>query len=84
MRDYALNHARSFEAVPGGSALVRLWHNWRTRRAIARLDALDEFLLRDIGVTREEVRWAAGLPVTVNAALALDERAALRRRSGNR
>ena len=35
-------------------------------------------MLRDIGVTREELRWAAGLPLTVNAALALEERATRR------
>ena len=47
------------------------------RRVAAR--TLDEYLLRDIGVTRAEVRWAAGLPLTVNAALALEERSQLRR-----
>ncbi len=30
-------------------------------------------MLRDIGVKREDISWAAGLPLTVNAALALEE-----------
>ena len=34
-----------------------------------------------LGVARGDVRWAAGLPLTVNAALALEERAWTRRRS---
>jgi hypothetical protein len=42
----------------------------------------DDYLLRDIGVTRQDVRWASRLPLTVNAALALEERAFRRRRSG--
>ncbi|WP_421696347.1 DUF1127 domain-containing protein [Aestuariivirga sp.] len=80
MRDYALSRAQSAEAVGSFSLLWRLIANWRARRAFARLDTLDDFLLHDIGVTREEVQWAAGLPLSVNAALALEERAAKRRR----
>jgi hypothetical protein len=44
------------------------------------LDRLDEHLLDDIGITRADVRWASGLPLTVNAALELEERATRRRR----
>jgi hypothetical protein len=47
---------------------------------VERLDALDDFLLQDIGVTRADVRWASGLPLSVNAALELEERATRRRR----
>ncbi len=39
----------------------------------------DDYLLRDIGVTREDVQWAQSLPLTVDAALALEERAFKRR-----
>ena len=38
-------------------------------------------MLYDLGVTRAEVQWASGLPLTVNAALALEERAFRRRKS---
>ena len=75
MRDYALTMAQAQEATGSASILGQLIRNWRARRAVARLDRLDEHMLRDIGVTREDVRWAAGLPLTVNAALAMDERA---------
>lgn len=80
MRDYALNRAQSAEATGAFSLFGRLLSNWRARRALSRLDTLDDFLLRDIGVTREEVLWAEGLPLTVNSALALEERAARRQR----
>lgn len=82
MRNYALTHARSFEAAGAFSILGRLIRNWRARRAVTRLDRLDDYMLRDIGVTRDEIRWAAGLPLSVNAALELDERATQRRRAG--
>ena len=82
MRDYALNRAQSAEAVGAFSLLWRVMANWRARRAVSRLDRLDDFLLRDIGLTREELRWAAGLPLSVNAALALEERSLQRRRRG--
>ena len=80
MRDYALSRAEAAEAPGSLSLLWRLLRNWRARRAVERLDALDDFLLQDIGVTRSDVRWAAGLPLSVNAALELEERATRRRR----
>lgn len=46
------------------------------RRAIATLSTYDDYLLRDIGVCRADIEWAAGLPLTINAAAALDERTA--------
>jgi uncharacterized protein YjiS (DUF1127 family) len=73
MRDYALNHAQSMEATGAVSIFARIIRNWLARRAVARLDALDDYLLRDIGVTRGDIRWASGLPLTVNAAMALEE-----------
>ena len=80
MRDYALNHAASFDAGSGGSLVARLLRNWRARRSIGKLNEYDDDMLRDIGVTRADIIWAAGLPLTVNAALALEERSARYRR----
>jgi uncharacterized protein YjiS (DUF1127 family) len=81
MRDYALHRAEAAEATGAFSLLWQLIGNWQARRAVAGLDRLDDFLLQDIGVTRDELHWAAGLPLSVNAALALEERAMKRRRS---
>jgi uncharacterized protein YjiS (DUF1127 family) len=80
MRDYALSRAQAAEATGSASMFGALIRNWRARRAVARMDRLDDHMLRDIGVTREDVIWAAGLPLTVNAALALEERGRRQRR----
>ena len=82
MRDYALNRAISLGETGQTSFFGRLFRNWRARRNVVRLENFDDHLLYDLGVTRAEVEWAAGLPLTVNAALALEERAFRRRKSG--
>jgi uncharacterized protein YjiS (DUF1127 family) len=79
MRDYALNRAISLEEGNGFSLISRVWRNWQARKRIVSLSSYDDYMLKDIGVTREEIQWAAGLPLTVNAALALEERAFRRR-----
>jgi uncharacterized protein YjiS (DUF1127 family) len=79
MRDYALSRALSLGEFRG-SWLSRLVRNWKARKRVAELENYDDFLLQDIGVTREEIRWAAGLPLTVNAALALEDHAFRRRK----
>ena len=58
MRDYALSRAEAAEATGSLSLLWRVIRNWRARRAVERLDALDDYLLNDIGVTRADVRAA--------------------------
>lgn len=49
------------------------------RAAFMHMATLDDSTLDDIGVTREDIAWAASLPLDVNAALAVRERARRRR-----
>ena len=79
MREYALNQAISQGEYGIVSLLRRVTRNWRAKRRIVALASFDDYMLRDIGITRDEVEWAAGLPLTVNAAVALEERAFRRR-----
>jgi uncharacterized protein YjiS (DUF1127 family) len=79
MRDYALSRAESFGEL-SSSWLSRFFRNWKARKHVASLEQYDDVLLRDIGVTRDEIRWAAHLPLSQNAALALEDRAFRRRR----
>ncbi len=58
---------------------VRLFNNWQTRGRIRALETYDERLLDDIGISREEVIWAANLPLGLNAAWELRHRSRARR-----
>jgi uncharacterized protein YjiS (DUF1127 family) len=78
-----LNRAISLEEGNGFSLISRVWRNWQARRRVTDLSNYDDYMLKDIGVTRDEIQWAAGLPLTVNAALALEERAFQRRHHGH-
>lgn len=63
--------------------ISRLLHNWNVRRKVRALADQDDYILDDIGVQRDEIRWAGRLPLTINAAIALNDRASRRRRQGN-
>jgi uncharacterized protein YjiS (DUF1127 family) len=73
MRDYAIHQAEFSGNLPHSGLLGRLWRNWTARRAVAKLDRLDDFLLHDIGVTRDEIHRAALSPLSENAALVLED-----------
>lgn len=53
--------------------LARTYDNWQARKSVRSLLELDDHILRDFGTCRCEVEWAAHLPLSVNAVLALDE-----------
>lgn len=58
----------------------RLYRAWTSRRKLTRLSEFDDHVLRDIGLSREDVRHALGLPFTEDASCELQKRA-LRNRS---
>jgi len=64
--------------------LSRLLHNWLVRRKVRALADNDDNILDDIGLRRDEIAWASRLPMTVNAAIALQDRACRRRQIENR
>ena len=78
MREAAAFIAHQSEPIGLGGVLHALltpvrW--WRRRRKLLRLLDLDDYLLTDIGVTREDVRYAFDLPLSVDASLELEDRA---------
>ena len=78
MRDYALTQAHATGSI--GFSLATLFANWQARRDVARLENCDDGVLRQSGLTREDVRRALRLPLTENSRLALDQYALLRSR----
>ena len=64
-------YAADFGHTRSQGFLANLKRNWRARTAVANLELQDDHLLRDIGVTRAEVRQAASVSLRCNAALVL-------------
>jgi uncharacterized protein YjiS (DUF1127 family) len=67
----AANAAREQSAA---GIIVRYVENYQARRSVRKLLKLDEMILHDAGTSRADVEWAAHLPLSVNAALALEDR----------
>lgn len=66
MRDYTLTQGQNRERTYAFAALRRLVMNWWKRRALQRLEDLDDHLLMDIGLTRAELLSAQRLPLDVD------------------
>jgi uncharacterized protein YjiS (DUF1127 family) len=81
MREAASFIARQRETEGSGalSALLRsiglAIRSLNSRRKLAKLSELDDHLLADIGVSREDLRWALDLPFAYDPALELQQRA---------
>jgi uncharacterized protein YjiS (DUF1127 family) len=84
MRNYALYQAEISGTLPGSGILSNLVENWRARRALARLDRLDDFMLNDIGISRADIDLALHVPFNQNALVALEIIAGERRASHGR
>ncbi len=79
MRNYELYQAEISGTLPGSGILTNFIENWRARRAVARLDRLDDFLLNDIGLSRSDLDKAQHVPFNQNALVALEQIASERR-----
>ena len=74
MRDYVLNQAESqFYGSLFGN-LRRYIHNWTRRRLLKSVEDLDDYLLRDIGLTRDAVESVLDLPLVYDPVIELHRR----------
>ncbi len=79
-----VNHLTQTHHIRGRLAAAGDWiklhaSRWRARRRVRDLLELDDRLLDDMGVTRDEVRWASYLPLSVDAVRELNRQSSLRR-----
>ena len=79
MTDYAITQTTAQSAGSQRFSLLVILRNWIARRRVKSLQDREDRILDDIGVTREEITWASNLPLSENAAHAL-EQASYRRR----
>jgi uncharacterized protein YjiS (DUF1127 family) len=74
MRDYVLNQAEGqFYGSLFGN-LRRYIHNWTRRRMLRSVENLDDYLLRDIGLTRSVVESVLDLPLVYDPVVELHRR----------
>lgn len=66
MRDYILNQAESVDKTFTFPALNRMVANWRKRRQLRQLEQLDDHVLMDIGLTRDELIRVQRSPLGVD------------------
>lgn len=62
MRDYILHQAEARDSTFAFPNLRRLVRSWLAKRSLRRLDHLDDYMLNDIGLTRDDIRFALRLP----------------------
>jgi uncharacterized protein YjiS (DUF1127 family) len=66
MRNYVMMQAQQRQAYGRLSVIVRVWQNWNTRKDLKRLMAMDDYMLRDLGLTRELLDRLTKLPLTID------------------
>jgi uncharacterized protein YjiS (DUF1127 family) len=66
MRDYIQMQAEMRDRAFAFPKLRRLVRNWLARRQLRGLMALDDYLLNDIGLTRDDLRFGLKLPRDVD------------------
>lgn len=66
MREYVLHQAQSRQAYGRLTPLVRVVKNWLNRRALRKLESFDDYMLRDIGLTRDDLRAMRRQPLTLD------------------
>lgn len=66
MRDYILNQAETADRTFTFPALNRIVANWRKRRQLRQLEQLDDHVLMDIGLTRDELARVQRVPLALD------------------
>jgi uncharacterized protein YjiS (DUF1127 family) len=80
MREYALNQAdQEFYGSLFGN-LRRYFSNWVKRRMLKQVHDLDDYILKDIGLSRHEVADVLNLPLDYDPITELHRRVNVRRR----
>jgi uncharacterized protein YjiS (DUF1127 family) len=66
MRDYILSQAQSRETFGFLATAKRVVRNWKHRRELTKLAALDDYLLNDMGISRALIQHLLALPLNVD------------------
>ena len=66
MRDFILHEAEFRDRAHAFPKLRRMLRNWIAKRQLRRLSTLDDYLLNDIGLTRDDLRYGMAAPYDVD------------------
>ncbi len=66
MRDYVQNEAQFRLSAFSFAGIRQIVRNWRCKQKFAKLHLLDDHQLKDIGLTRGQLRHLSGLPLSVD------------------
>ncbi|MFT3989354.1 DUF1127 domain-containing protein [Aestuariivirga sp.] len=66
MRDYVFNEARIRSSTFAFPWLNRVVKNWIARRYLRKLEQFDDYMLNDIGLTRDDLYYGQSLPFDVD------------------
>jgi uncharacterized protein YjiS (DUF1127 family) len=66
MREYMMHQAESLAGTFALATLRRIVLNWWKRRTLRKLRDLDDYLLTDIGITRDELEEVLRMPLTLD------------------
>ena len=82
MRDYALTQSEGRDHASVFSGLFRPFINWRRRKTLRTLVDLEDHMLRDIGVPRDELYRLMKLPLSVDPLWELERQCRIRHSRG--
>ena len=66
MRDFVLHQAEFRDRTFSFPRLRRILRSWLAKRQLRKLSGLDDYLLNDIGLTRDDLRHGLKLPYDVD------------------
>ena len=66
MREYMMHQAKSLSGTFAFANLRRIVLNWWKRRSLRKLRDLDDYLLADIGITRDDLEEVLRMPLTLD------------------
>lgn len=66
MRDYVLTQSQSSRSTGRLSLVARMVRNWKHQKELRKLLALDDYLLKDMGLTRSLLLHLSSLPLSVD------------------
>jgi uncharacterized protein YjiS (DUF1127 family) len=84
MRDYVLHQAEFHDSTFAFPRLRRLLRSWLAKQQLRQLARLDDYMLHDIGLTRDELRHGLKLPYDVDPVAALVQSRDIRVARGRR